>query len=360
MSGESLGAAFYEFLIAETGADGQRGAVFTDITPVVRSARWGRSLDKISQAQVTISVSPGCFDAVCAISTVIHELRVKRNGEIVWEGPIIRKEVTGTVRLVAFDLAWWLQKRFLPDGLLVGNVLDVAQLAKKIVEGSLGRTLSGAPMDPAFADFVEVTNVGLFGSPSVEGDSYRYAFEELQTWATTDLDWTVVKRSLLAGDPPKDVRFPDLTLDHIEGIPKIIERGDLYATDVVTIGGDGRTVGIASVESVLGIRVPAHLRVERREVIEAVNDQTALQSIAESLVSLSYPSPSEITTGSGASLSQKAPICIEQLIPGAVGWIDVTGYCAIRTRQLSEITEVKVQVSKKGEKVGFSVRPVVS
>lgn len=357
----TLGSGKYKIEVAPAGVNGQRLPPIADVSRGLERLRWNRKLDAISSAIAEFVVVPDCFDDLCTVRTVWHELRVRRDGHIVWEGPIVVKKTRrGSMELIAFDLSWWLQRRFIPGGVLIGQSLDLAQIVDLLVAASLSQTFSGSPMDPAFLGFFSSRNVQITANPSVAATSYRYAFDELRSWAQTELDWTVVKRAMLVGNPPVEVRLPKLTLNDFLGDPEIVESGTDYATDVVVIGGDGRTVGIASVESVLGIRVPAHLRAQVREIVQDVSDQATLQLIAEQMIRLRYPSPVEIKMGTGAALSPKAPVCIDQLIPGAIGEVDVTGFCAERTLQMSELVNLSVTVTSKGEKVATDVRPVVT
>ena len=330
-----------------------------ELTTVI-SARYNRTLSGISQAQLTLAVSPDCCAELKRIRTIWCELRIKRNNIPVWSGPIVRKVTTRKkVRIVAFDLLWWLQRRFLESSAFNGQLLDAGDLASLIVTDTLGRDLNG-PMDVAMVDYVRSSVVDVVGRLAVDVGDYDLAYEQLRNWAKTQLDYTMVNRALMIGNPPVVGRFPDINIGDIVGDPEIDERGDRYATDVVIIGADGTTVGIASVESVFGISVPGHLRAEHREIVNTNVSQEALQMIADEFIRSRYPSPVDISMGSGTYLSPKAEIDFEHLVPGMVGRVNLDGYCAERTSQESVITDVSVQIAEGGsEQIGFDVEPVL-
>lgn len=353
-----LGTGRYTIEVADTGAEGARNPAYQGIARSATTLRFGLGLDAISAAQVTIDL-PSSAEAYRQINTIWSELRIIRDGRIVWEGVIVRKEVTRKkISLMAFDVLWWTQRRFVRDSDLDGSLADVAQIVQSILNASVGRFRNGRPMDPAVMPFARGTTTGVFAQPEIVNSDRRMAFDEIQTWVKTALDITVVKRAILWGDPPMTDRFPTIRLEHIVGEPSVVERGDLYVTDVEVTGEDGVSTAVASVESVLGLKVPPHLRCEHHEVAESVSDEVGLQEIADQLIGHRYPAPVELVMDQGAYLSPSCPASFDQLAPGMRGLFDLSGISAAPRAQESKITSVSVRASTGSERVSVDLEPV--
>lgn len=360
----TLGVGRYKVEIAHAGVGDERGDVILDVTPWVSSIKWAWSKSSISLFQVSLQ-SHDCAARLAKVRTVFSELRITRNGVIVCEGPLTRKETTDSdVRLVGSDLLWWLQRRFLA-GKARSAKADLAEIVQLIFDDSVGRTdLFADTMDPGLAGFLTLTPVGVTGSFGVEEADLRMAFEELSAWARAGMDFTVVRRSTLVAPSSRDDAitvggFGSIARTHILGEPKLIERGDLYLTDYVAIGGDGILIATASVEDVIpGSEVAPHLRAYARGYHSTVYDQDTLQSIADTEVRHRFPSPVEISMGSAAWLSPSCPITLDRLIPTAEGTIDPgAGYPIQPVR----ISKVEGRVNSDGEeKISLGTEPLTT
>lgn len=345
MTGQVLGYGKHRaYIRASPTADGT-GPTICQLESV-KQLQWQRSLSKITQAKIKL-VGNRCCDEIAKLRAVEHELVIERNGNEIWTGPVVViRRRRGEAEIVAFDRLWWAARRWLTGAMLNGQTEDVGQVVRLIMSDAFEECDIGMLANMLVGD------TGFYVDADIDFDDYSTAFDQLLQWAEVAADWTMYGPEFRAGlTVPAGVgrevsRLPRLTSSHIIGNPTMTDRGDLYATHIAYKGNadtDGNpTLAVVSVEDLGYDPVPCHLESHLTLADDAINDPTQLREAALEELALRYPVPTELDMGASARLSPKAPVCVEQLIAGAIGEVSLPELCPARddTQQmvLTDIT----------------------
>lgn len=317
---------------------GERVRLFSPDRHII-ALRWGRRLNKWSTAKIEILFGD-CCELIEELRTVAQDLVIVRNDTVVWRGPVTSLEYEDEILTIeAADLLWHLQGR------LISGDFGPADLST-LVEEMIGSRFFGRN-DPGILENAFGEIAGTSGGFSYAEDSYTTVWEAVRDLISAGLDVTVVAGQLLFG---KDIPTPSLgsfTDEHFRGAMSVRKRGDLYATKIIAVG----TNGVQAIAEIF--EIDACLTRERVVVVDS-NDPAVIQATADAALELSYPSPLQLVLPSSASFASTAPICIDELVPGATGSVSSAVLCedAVDEYLLTGI-EVKVDDGEEAVRASF-------
>lgn len=347
---DRLGCGEYRVLITDRCGGNQ----VCDLTDQLVGLSWGRLLDETSEATVTIGVGGNdiaeCCGCLGEARTWIRSLAIYRDGSLVWFGPITnllykREFVVVTAR----DVSAWLDKRVLHvTQNFVGTRLRDAVLALMTDWlspddpcGLLGSLSLGAGLNA-----VTLTRVmnRLDGSA---GDMFR-------DLARNFLDFTVLGNQIIVDRDLTYGPFLGLTDEDFQVELEVEERGLEAATQWWVTGNSGAAVGTAGGED------PYYGLLESIAAEDSVMTDSEATTSAEGHLDATNPAPLYVNIPDGAKLSPDAPLCIENLVPGALINVNLRSICRPMLYQ-GRLTAVKVDYTggeKGDENVGITLAPI--
>ena len=289
-----------------------------DLTQGLQSLDWSRTLDDVSDAGVTITKNDGLlrdFHRLVETEPFAHELRIERDGFVVWEGPLtLVEEGYDTIRLAAFDVASWLEVRRVHDTLdYEASGYEAVGLALKIINSAMA----------------EEDSVGLLPHiHSIIGtkSSYRkilqdddiFAIEELYDLATELIDWTVAgRRLILMPDGHSLGTLRPLRSDHFIGGGYKIRRNASDYANVRIKKGNSFSVDTGETSERYGL-------VERVARDQGSLNQDAAREANEQYLARRTRVPTVVEMDDGAQLDCNAPVLINELIPGVEIPLDIS------------------------------------
>lgn len=313
--------------------------------------KWGRALDAVSEASVTIP--PGKCGRLADVRTWRHELHVIRDNDEVWSGPVttVPQCRSGTT-LVAQDFWAWLGVRVIHNQLCFdptcgGTAATGVAIAQALIEDAL------APDDPCLLKYLHAVAGGTTQERNYAANS-AYALDALTDLAKGGLDFTAIGRRLVIMPEGGTLgQLALLTCDAFDGDVCTTEDGGAAATRAVVTGkaADGTTVVSGSaggVDDYLGL-------VEVLVNDDSVRTATAAQTQAAGLLQPIPPLLVQPPQGNG--LTAEAPVCINELVPGVL--VPVAMDCTCRpAEQMLRLTKLDVSVDAGGEKVAPLLSPV--
>lgn len=337
MSG-MLGCA--ESYTVEVMGRGGRDTVAGLAPPEVVSVRWDRQLAATSAAVAEVRPrSPECARAVAGLIPWAHELRIWRDGEPVWAGPVVDVADSGeTVTVTCRDLSGWLPHRIVHDGYDTTKIpMDISTVADVMI------TDAYAPADPDAVRWIRRYDTGIMVARAVAPES-AMADADLADLVRLGLEWTVIgRRMMLFGGsslPPHGIRLARLTPSDFAGAQGVVRTGETTVTRAVVQGAGVRGVA-GGVHPVLGL-------------LERLDTQTAITTAWDAEVAANaalYPAPGVLLAGGDLALVPFAPVPVEDLIPGAACVVSATG-AALVTDAEATLTKVSGSWSADaGEKV---------
>lgn len=351
------------------------------------SVVWDRRQDDTSEATVVIPTNTECCTTILADAHVWHHgIAIYRDGELVWDGPIVLITASRTqVTIVARDVSALLSKRLLPRDLCFSNDATVC------TAGS-----GGMVYGPQTPEFVAVTliqealsvdshgvvlSADLGGATEYEGYYKRFGgpvFDLVQKLATDYINWTVIGRRIIitrggAAGGGLFFGFARTALltceDFLNDTFSTTEDGlstltqDVQIADPIVIAGvEQSNIGIGQIFPV-GTVADAYYG-----LLQAVQDGnenlnvgttggggapnsggTALADAAVRIVSGSYPPPM-VLDAAGLQLSPNAPVTIAELVPGT--FVPILADCLCRPVQRELVlSAVVVTFDATGERV---------
>ncbi|MGW6414363.1 hypothetical protein [Streptomyces sp. NPDC055055] len=342
------------------------------------SVTWNRTVNDTSEATIVINkgtAGTSCCADLGRIEPWVHELSVYRNGELVWQGPIIRVTENATRFLVeAWDVTAWLARcvnttllRYLStnpsDPRHVGPVQEIAEtIIRANLEGGL---YAPSPDWPRMLPYIvrdDDTTVTRFEKDGSDNNSVwqvpilTIMNDEL---VPRGLEYTTVGRALVLGrsQTTSDKAQARLSLDSFAGDVEIVRDGTAGTTLVwVTNQNDqeisGAQFGVSGVISGVYGRLDLLVR-STAEGLSAYD----LWQIARASYNGRNPMPTSLKIPDGAGLSPRAPVTIHQLVPGVRIDVAADGMCMGLT-QPYRLSDLDVEWRDSAEKVGVSLVPI--
>lgn len=340
---------------------------------------WDRRLDDTSEAKFTIATNAECCSSgfLADLHVWHHGVVIYRDGEQVWDGPIVLIEATRTeVTITANDISVLLAKRLLSRDICFSNDVTVCTAgiggivygpqAPEIVAQRLIQDALRVDAHGAFVDIVSTSMVVYEASYKQYGGP---VFDLIQKLATDFINWTVLGRRIViavGGMRTGDglARTELLTCDDfLNDNFKVTEDGfatltqDVQLSNVLVAGGaevPNGNVGIGQVFSPTEVADPYYgllqgvQRADPSSQVGATPDMV-LAAAALNIVNGAYPPPVSLSADN-MQLSPLAPVTIGDLVPGVI--IPVFASCICRAvSQEFVLSQVTVTVDATGESV---------
>jgi hypothetical protein len=307
----------------------------------VQNVKWSRVLTGTSEASVVVVPrAAACQELLDRAEGWAYELAVWRGDEMVWCGPLIDKDDSGTdVTLTARDVTAWLPRRLVHDGYdttLSDDGMDLAVVALRVLVDAF------EPDDPDVIRHVSVVEAGVrINDRAVEAETVM-ADAELGDLVKLGLDWTVVGRRIVVFSNRRPLsRIPALGAAHFTGtLPVRVAGGDVVTRCVVQGGG---------VRGVAGGVHPVYGLLEKLDMQTAVGDDDDAAHAARAAL---Y-TPNMLVAGGDLGLTALAPVSIADLVPGVQCTVAGRG-AAVTVATDMLLTKVAVEWTGSGEAVGVT------
>jgi hypothetical protein len=262
-------------------------------------------------------------------------LVILRNGERVWEGPIIRVAFsTDGIEIEARDVLWYAFRRVMARKLNykypnLAKVLDVAKLVLRDVYAQAG--------DPYGYNAIISTVYSTDDSrTAAEFAAYSRTVGELVDTLAEDfgMDYTVAGRRILLWDTHARCHvLPRLTDEAFLNSPVITEYGSsLYTRSYVT-NNDGKVRWVTAPQRWLDYYGPIDYVQSDVQTAdgnpEAPEDEETMEESAARNLDGHYPSPVLVRLPENTPLDPSYPVAINDLIPGA--WAPLYSNSTCRT-----------------------------
>ena len=278
-----------------------------------------------------------CCDLLADLRTVLHELHIFRNGEPVWEGPIVRIEYDlDEVRIFAEDVLWVATRSVVEQG--YHHVYPNYGLVLDTVDSLLSQCYSrqGDPWNMLPSHLRPIRSADEPRHYRVCNDWQAYCWEEIDKFGEDyGIDYTVVNRDIYYWDIHVAWKIlPPLDDTWISDIPRIVEYGNSLATRGIVTNGRG----YAGVD---GAGMPTTGRdsygyIDELIVNTSETDTSSVPSSEELLdwqatafrnVDGRWPAPLGIVVPDNTTLLPGSPWQVKDLIPGAWFQVSVTRLC---------------------------------
>lgn len=325
------------------------GATRIGPLPGMTSLKYGRVMGGTGVATFTATANATTRDFLGSIHPWAMELVVFRDGDRVWEGPVVLPTWQGEVlSLTAWDVTGFNKRRAhrgrvsltpvdvlteLTATITAGLTLDdpgvLAHLTSNTVDGTVVNVARDvAPWSGYYGDDAEAL--------AKQGASYTAIGRRIHCWRTDA--------------PPARLRTLDPS-KHIAGQSQITEDGTALATQVIAVNSD--IVGTASISVPVD---PYYGLVELITSADSVTDTAGASAVAARLLRASYPAPQSLSLPGGVALNADAPYSLASLVPGVV--IPVADASTPRRMQATPVlTAVDVSQDPGGEQVTITLVP---
>lgn len=312
MSGGVLGCGSYDAYVLPRG--GGRTPVAT--IPWT-SIDWTRVLDDTSSASAVTDKT--ICTAFNGIKPWRHELALFRDGDEMWVGPIIDPSAPVMTDRWQFmvdarDVSAWWDHRLIHEDHEYVVATDLATIFQDFATDAM------LP-DNSPGVHVVTTPCGVTGVMTVLASQHQMAGSQLRDLANTGIDWTVVRRDILAGG----ATVPTATLgpfrdEHFLAPPLVTDDGSSQANRWVVRGSGGGAQGDAIyADSVNTDAASLDGLLESIDTVQSIQDYISAKAAADSRTLLT----SSVTSIQNAILAPTAPFAVSELVPGALCHVEL-------------------------------------
>lgn len=360
----TLGTGVHTAVIYERG--GRRPLINLDR---LLSVEWNRVKNQASEALITLPADAACNPRVGQVRSWGHELVLFRDGNRVWEGPVIVPSVgRGRATIRARDVSGYLARR-------VRRRQNAKVLKKRVI------TFAEDDVRDAFAadDPNVLTYLDVRGTASgrqitrKRADSENvYVSDLLDSMADKGLNRTTAGRTLVLW--PSSVHLgltPTLNASlHIAADVTVEENGDDLATSVLMDPDKGKSRWSSAWKAVdpfyglhefigdaSGLKGATTGDPKGERPGEDQANAGDLLDAANAVRDEHYPAPLRINIPAGATLNCDAPFPLDTLIPGVLIPVEVTDTVRPVTARMT-LSEVKVTVTGGVERVQITLDQV--
>jgi hypothetical protein len=369
MAVQRLGDGTYEVYFKTRG-----GARFLCRARNITSVSWSRKMNDVSQASVTIALNgldDECCDCIATVNPWEHELAVYRNGVEVWVGPV----VNGTIDLAALtasyearDLSAWFDHRWVEvlDVDKEFEEVNISEVYKWLIEHAYNRE----PWNMSWV--IPNTQIPIDRTYTARDSGERWAGtfqsvgDELRDLAQSGIDTTVVRRTLIAGDLQAETKITQLLTDeHWAVLPTISIIGTSMATEVGVGGGNGGYSGWYD-DQIWIERANSDSNGARYGLLQSFynapeldeEDTTELpNAVTQQAYNLREAKKEPFVYIQGGSLSSRAPVQADELIPGNVYRVSLSETCRSIESDY-RLFGVSVTMGDRGETVSLEMTPL--
>jgi len=302
---------------------------------------WNRTLNDVSTARVLIAPEGNCCEELSGIRTWRHKLAIWRDGEQVWDGPIITVKWTlGNVEIFAGDITAYLGRR-VPHKTMSFTGSDLTDIASWLIEDGF------APDDPGHT-------VQVVAPSKVKGDrSYTVdtgqTGDHLKDLSDTGLDYTAVGSTIILLPDNHTASVGSLTDADLPSGLAVTEDGVELATRWIVHGDQTN----AAIKGTAGGTDAYYGLLERTVDETSILDNLSATSAAKGRLAANLPVPVFLDS-QDVTLSPEAPVNVAKLVPGWCLDISTTQTCRT-VHQRMKISAVKVTEDGQGESVQISL-----
>lgn len=313
---------------------------------------YGRELSSISKGNVTIP-SARCSPKLDRVEPWAHSLVFYRGSERAWEGPIRRMEhVSGGLQIGASDVLGWLERRPIRAKRVTASNGVVSEL-QLVIQAAFGTD------DPNVLAYLQ--RIGGTGAavPRDLAALSGYADSELGNLTGLGARYTVVgRRIVLWAEATSIGSLPELLPEkHLQAEVKVIQDGDLLATEVISRDDNAAYAGWPTTPA--EYVDPFYGHVSQLVTLSGQHKRPALLQAAKSARAQGYPSQYVIEVPGDAALRPDAPFPLELLVPGVTAPLSTTTATGKRVQATFQLSSMKVsQVAQQTESVTVTVAPL--
>jgi hypothetical protein len=365
MSVDTLGCGRYEVYFNTRGGDN-----FVCRARNLTSLTWGRRLNEVSEASITIALNgqdEQCCNCVNTVNPWSHEMAVYRDGVEVWCGPVINAtiDLEGlTASYTAKDLSTWFDHRWVEirGTDIEFEEVDVTAVYDWLVQHAYYK-------DPWNMEWY-LANTGVPISrvyvAAEESDRWAGHFQnvgnELRDLSQYGIDFTVVRRVLVSGELESSTNVTATLIDkHWAKLPTIDVVGGSMATEVGVAGGNSGYSGWYDeqtwIERDTGSSFGLLQTFFPAPELDEEDTTTLPNAIAQKAYNLREIKKEPFTYVKGGSLASNAPVTFDNLIPGRVFNLALTQTCR-QIQSLYRLYQVDIQLQGEEESVAVQLTPL--
>lgn len=310
---------------------------------------WSRTNNATSTATCVIDgASADCCGSLGSVDPFAHELRIDRDGVLVWQGPVTTIEYeVDKVTINAADLSIWLDRRRVLNKFDRENILP-EQWARKMIEQAIMRDNS---MYLTYSIWSSSVGGGI--DRMIRAKEFKTVASELADLANTWIDWWVIDRVIYLAGYMFVGASASVNDSHFDEVGKVTVGGEQIGNDYVV---QGRGRGSAGVEKYgysgdhgTGSYLGLHMRVVSDDNLHKVDQLDAkASSLADKYNRLT-------TTFGGGTLGPTFPLGVNAITPGTVLSVSLSETCRAISGNF-RIENVKCDVDEKGEELSIEVQ----
>lgn len=318
------------------------GAIVSDLSVLV-IVEWRRILDDVSGARVRVIPDGDCCEQLGNVRTWRHRLVIARDGQHVWDGPIIQAEWRdGQVDLFASDFLVFLDRRVPHESITFTNA-DLTDIASWLIEDGF------APDDPGHT-------VEVMGRSMVEGgreytQDIGQTGDHLRDLAESGIDYTAVGSKILLLPETWSASVGTLTDEDMPEGMVVVEDGSALATRWIVHGNED-----SGIKGEWGGADAYYGLLERSVEDTSITTDVSATAAARSRRNASLPVPVFLASEE-VTLSPDAAVDVATLVPGWCVDVSTNATCRDLTQRM-KILGVKVVEDGNGESVQVTLSPV--
>lgn len=328
----------------------------------VTQVDWGRTFNAVADATIQIGGDAGaatCDALLDEIQPWTHEIRIFRNGERVFEGPVVTKpEITnlGTLQLNCSDVMKWFTQGHVHNkyGRAYDNA-DPVTIAEDVIRENLTGEFAVPPDFPAILDYLYTNTIGDTIDYEVI-DERQPVIDILDDLTDYGLLYAAVGRRIVLSKPADTGSgvFARLNQHHFDGPIDLLWDGDDIGTYGWAVSSDDppKIVGYGDIGSIYG----CHDAVV--DIDKEASTSTMRKAAANAIKGRTSP-PLKITPSTSGNLRPDAPIEIRNLRPGTASLaVQVDSAWGRTYYQRYMITDVQTTWIPGLESVGATLSPL--
>lgn len=367
MAVDTLGGGEYEVYFKSRG-----GEYFTCRARNLIGLSWSRRLNEISEASVTIALNgtdPECCACIGSIDPWKHELAIFRNGVEVWVGPVVSGSInleTQVAKFEAKDLSVWFDKRWieLRDNDTEFEEAKISDVYKWLMLHAYARQPWNMTWDIPDTE-IPIDRIYTCAEPDERwSGSFQSVGNELRDLAKSGIDFTVIRRHYQGGNIAESTEVQQiLTDEHWATLPSIQIAGNTMATEFGVGGGNGGYFGWYDDQIWIergGAEAEEYGLLQMFSSAPELDEEetTSLpNAIAQQAYAMRELKKAPFVFIKGGSLSPKAPLAVDALVPGSVYRILLTQTC--RTIESDyRLYAVQADLSASGETISLELTPL--
>lgn len=348
---------------------------------------FNRRLDEVSEAVVAMAISdPECCVCLKDIEPWCHMVHIVRNGEIVWQGPVVRITYGFEgVQIEARDILAFLEitvpKAVLNTTALFPNGTEITDLGELVLQTAF------VDRNPCFIANIIKTDVDdrptMFSQTAIEPeDGFEAYTGTMLDWFTVlaenGMDYTAIGMNIiLSVENAQHNPIGTLRDEHIMGEVQLVKDGFLQANRVFVRYEGDTEASVCAANCAAGANRPTPCEsctatgdvqpcfstpcpaiaegefycygpVERLFDNGAVGNFTTAQQTAQIYVDFASIAPRTLNLESGSRLSQDTPWEFNDMIPGSLVKVALNNLC-FDTFESYILQEVNYTLSADGD-----------